>query len=56
MKRYLLIGGWEDEITSQEEITKDDLIALKNRRSDYIIDTKEGKYFDAKANEWKEIK
>ena len=60
MKRYIIIGFWQDheegEISSKDEITSEDLARVKNRDYERLIDTQEGKWFDAENNEWKIIK
>lgn len=54
MKRFILIGGGVD-IACSDEITKEDLIDLKGRYLDYIIDTTSGTYFVPEENVWKDI-
>ena len=60
MKRYIIIGYWKDyengEISSKDEITREDLSNVKTKDYSRLIDTREGKWFDAENNEWKEIK
>lgn len=54
MKKYLIISHWEG-ISAKEEVTKVDLVGVKDGSIDYLIDTQENKYFDAKDNIWREI-
>lgn len=55
MQRYLIIGHYLKETYTTDTLTKDDLVALKNREAEYIFDTKTGTIFDAKENAWKEL-
>lgn len=50
---HLKING--SLIWGTNELTRDDLIRLKQRSYDCIIDVQEGKYFDVETNSWKEI-
>ena len=54
MDRYLLIGGWKG-YEQKKQVTKEDLVSLKNGTLDYIIDTTEGLYFDVEQNKWEHI-
>lgn len=53
MKRYIYEKF--DEIKMTDVLDKQHLIDVKDRMSEFLIDTQEGKYFDAEENEWKEI-
>jgi len=52
---YLLIGDWK-KLEFKDRIGKEDLIRLKNRYLDWILDLEAEKYFDVEANEWKYVK
>jgi len=54
MKRYLKVTGYM--VFQSDEISKRDLIDVKSGSIDWVIDTSNGKYFDAKENKWLEIK
>jgi hypothetical protein len=54
MKYRYIFEKW-GEIYGTNQLTREHLIAVKDRQSDYLIDTLEGKYFDAENNEWKDI-
>ncbi len=43
------------EVRGTNQITKEHLVDVKNRRSDYLIDVQEGTYYDAENNVWNEI-
>lgn len=51
--RYLKITG--NTIWGTNNLTKDDLVRLKNHGYDAIIDLEELKYFEAEENQWKNI-
>lgn len=53
MKRYLITSDYD--LYTIDEITKDDLVRLKQGKLQLIVDTKEGKYFDVDNNNWKDI-
>ena len=54
MKYRYIYEQW-GEIYCKAEITKDDLIRVKNRDYDFLIDIQERSYFDGENNEWKVI-
>lgn len=43
------------EVRGTNELTKQHLIDVKNRHSDYLINVEDGTYYDAENNTWKEI-
>lgn len=49
---YLLIGDWR-KLEFKDRIGKEELVLLKERRLDFIVDLEAEKYFDVEANEWK---
>lgn len=51
--KYLKING--SVIWGQNEITKDDLVKVKERYYDTIINTETSYYYDADENEWLDI-
>lgn len=53
MKRFLKITSYG--VFNTDFIDRDDLARVKNKDYDYLIDTQEGKYFDAENNSWKDI-
>jgi hypothetical protein len=55
MKYRYIFEKW-GEIYGTNQLTREHLIAVKDRQSEYLIDTLEGKWFDAENNEWKDIK
>jgi len=54
MKRYLKVLGFA--IFQSDEISKRDLVDVKQKSIDWVIDTQNGTYFDAEENKWIEIK
>lgn len=52
--RYLKITTG-DMIWGTNNLTRDDLIRCKNGGYEAILDLQNGTYYDADANEWKEI-
>lgn len=59
MKRYLIIKHYllnEKGVVQTNELEKRYLLDLKERMCEAIIDTQNHTFFDAEANEWKEIK
>lgn len=54
MKYRYIFEKWSD-IKGTNELTKKHLTDVKDGSSDFLIDTENGTYFDAEANEWKEI-
>ena len=56
MKKFLVIGHFLKGTYTTDAISVGDLGGLKNGDCDYIIDTIEGKWFDAKNNKWEDIK
>jgi hypothetical protein len=44
-----------DIIYSTDNLKQSDLISLKEKRYDCVIDVENEKYFDAEKNEWKDI-
>jgi hypothetical protein len=54
MKFRYIFEKWS-EIKGTNNLTKEHLISVKNRNSDFLIDTENGTYYDAESNEWKEI-
>ena len=51
--KYLKIMG--SIVWGTNDLNKDDLGRLKQHNYDAIVDTEEGKTFDADSNKWKEI-
>lgn len=54
MKYRYLFEKW-GEIYGTNQLTREHLIAVKERQSDFLVDVLEGKWFDAENNEWKPI-
>lgn len=52
-KRYLKILG--DFVYADDVISRSDLIKLKNRSYDVIIDLENWKQFDVNSNSWVEL-
>jgi len=52
---FLIVGGYTGDLAIKPHITRDDLISVKNKSFDYIIDLDTKKYFDPEKNEWVEI-
>lgn len=53
MKRFLRVTNFG--IFSKETLSKQDLLDVKSHFLEALIDTQEGKWYDAEANEWKPI-
>ncbi len=56
MKRYLIVGFYNDETYFIDELTKNDLLLAKDHLIEAIIDTESWKMYDPNINEWVEIK
>lgn len=54
MKYRYIFEKW-GEVRGTNQLAKEHLIAVKDRHSDFLIDTLEGKYYDGENNEWKDI-
>lgn len=54
MKRYLIIGYYGENYQT-DAIQKQDLVRVKERVTDFVIDTQNGTVFDPDTNSWKEI-
>lgn len=54
MKKYLLIGSWK-EIEFKVELTKEDLVALKEKILDWILNLEDETFFDSEKNEWRKV-
>jgi hypothetical protein len=52
MKYFKIIGNL---VMATDELTKDDLVRVKNRTYDLLINKIEETYYDAEDNEWKPI-
>jgi len=50
--RYLILGHFLSENYFTDEITKRDLLDLKEHSTDYIVDLINKTYFDTKENKW----
>jgi len=53
MYKYLKVDG--NTIRGENTLTREMLIAVKNRYFDTIINTEDATYFDANKNEWVQI-
>lgn len=54
LPRYIF-EKW-DEVLGTQEITREHLAAVRDRRCEFLIDLKNGTYYNADDNEWVEIK
>ena len=55
MKRYLVLGHYLKGDYQTDEISREDLGAIKNRDCDFLIDIQNGTIFNPKDNEWIKI-
>lgn len=54
MYRYITTLS-NDFIWGKNEITRETLAMVKDKRYDFLIDTKLNAWYDAENNEWKDI-
>lgn len=54
MKYRYLFEKW-GEVRGTNDLNQQHLVNVRNRSSDFLIDTENGTYYDGENNEWKEI-
>ena len=55
MNKYLIIEHWLNGTYMTDKIDTKDLVTIKNREMEHLINIEDATYYNAKKNEWVKI-